>query len=76
MGCDILGGVTDGNDLVCAYARLSGRFPRPVVELALMMADAGERPQKYGDGKPTFDLEKLLADPYARNSINPREDQD
>ncbi|KAK3309569.1 class I glutamine amidotransferase-like protein [Chaetomium strumarium] len=49
------GGVTNGNDLAAAYARESGRFPGPVAELALLMVDVGDRPQRYttGLGKKT-----------------------
>lgn len=45
------GGVTNGNDLVSAYARLSGRIPGPVAEIALVMTDTGDRPQKYEAGQ-------------------------
>ncbi|KLU83588.1 hypothetical protein MAPG_02641 [Magnaporthiopsis poae ATCC 64411] len=48
------GGITNGNDLVAAYIRQSPHFPGPVAEMALMMADAGDRPQKYGQSKPAF----------------------
>ncbi|KAK8138433.1 class I glutamine amidotransferase-like protein [Apiospora sp. TS-2023a] len=41
------GGVTNGNDLVAAYARQSEHFPRPVVEVALAMTDTGDRAQRY-----------------------------
>jgi len=41
------GGITNGNDLVAAYARTSGRFPRPVAELVCEMAEVGERPKEY-----------------------------
>jgi hypothetical protein len=51
-----LGGVTNGNDLVAAYARLSGRFAGPVVEFGLVMTDTGDRPQSYGTGKAVFTL--------------------
>lgn len=50
------GGVTNGNDLVAAYARLSGRFPGPVAEVALVMTDTGDRPQLYDTGKAAFTL--------------------
>ncbi|KAL8388455.1 hypothetical protein RB595_009233 [Gaeumannomyces hyphopodioides] len=48
------GGITNGNDLVAAYIRQSPHFPGPVAEMALIMTDAGDRPQKYGQSKPTF----------------------
>ncbi|KAF9075687.1 ThiJ/PfpI family protein [Rhodocollybia butyracea] len=45
------GGVTNGNDLVAAYARRSKFFPEPLVEIALDMVDVGDRPQQYGRGQ-------------------------
>ncbi|KAK7941101.1 Isonitrile hydratase [Apiospora aurea] len=50
------GGVTNGNDLVAAYARQSQHFPRPVVEVALAMTDTGDRAQKYSQGQMSFVL--------------------
>ncbi|OAA66913.1 ThiJ/PfpI family protein [Niveomyces insectorum RCEF 264] len=41
------GGVTNGNDLVAAYARSNKRFPPLVVETALVVADVGNRPQRF-----------------------------
>ncbi|EPE04053.1 hypothetical protein F503_04901 [Ophiostoma piceae UAMH 11346] len=41
------GGITNGNDMVAAYARASKHFPPPVVELACSIADVGERGQMY-----------------------------
>lgn len=41
------GGVTNGNDLVAAYLRESGRFPAPVAEFACGLAEVGDRPQLY-----------------------------
>lgn len=43
------GGVTAGNDLVAAYCRQSGRFESDLVEVALAMAEVGDRPQMYAD---------------------------
>ncbi|KAI1813979.1 ThiJ/PfpI family protein [Poronia punctata] len=49
------GGVTNGNDLVAAYARAnSDRFPPAVVEMACKMADVGDRPQVYGESQTGF----------------------
>ncbi|KAK1769540.1 class I glutamine amidotransferase-like protein [Phialemonium atrogriseum] len=48
------GGVTNGNDLVAAYARESRHFPGPLVDIATKLADAGERPQKYGASQTGF----------------------
>ncbi|KAK8049744.1 class I glutamine amidotransferase-like protein [Apiospora phragmitis] len=50
------GGVTNGNDLVAAYARQSKHFPRPVVEVVLAMTDTGDRAQKYSQGQTSFVL--------------------
>jgi len=41
------GGVTNGNDLVAAYARASKYFPNQLVEITLDMVDVGDRPQQY-----------------------------
>ncbi|KAI1734232.1 class I glutamine amidotransferase-like protein [Xylaria scruposa] len=42
------GGVTNGNDLVAAYARANPKyFPRPLVELICEQLDVGDRPQEY-----------------------------
>lgn len=43
------GGVTNGNDLVAAYLRESGRFAPPIAEIAAQMAEVGDRPQLYSD---------------------------
>jgi hypothetical protein len=51
-----LGGVTTGNDLAAAYARLSGRFPGPVAELSLSFTETGDRPQQYETGKVMWTL--------------------
>lgn len=50
------GGVTNGNDLVAAYTRLSGRFPGPVAELGLVVTETGDRPQRYETGKAALTL--------------------
>lgn len=52
----VIGGITNGNDLVAAYARMSGRFPGPVVELGLMATDTGDRAQKYDTGRAAVTL--------------------
>lgn len=46
--------MTNGNDLVAAYARQSEHFPRPVVEVALAMTDTGDRAQRYSQGQASF----------------------
>ncbi|KAL1841600.1 hypothetical protein VTJ49DRAFT_6910 [Mycothermus thermophilus] len=50
------GGITNGNDLVGAYARLSGRIPGPVAETGLILTDTGDRPQRYETGKMVWML--------------------
>lgn len=57
----ILGGVTNGNDLVAAYARASPHFPNPVVEIACEMTDVGDRPRAYEKGQLTFTLGMALS---------------
>ncbi|KAK5627174.1 hypothetical protein RRF57_002889 [Xylaria bambusicola] len=47
MANGVLGGVTNGNDLVAAYARAGKHFPSAVVEIACKMADVGDRGQVY-----------------------------
>ncbi|KAK9769810.1 putative DJ-1/PfpI domain-containing protein [Seiridium cardinale] len=47
-------GVTNGNDLVAAYARHKSEFfPRPLVETALDMTDTGDRAQVYAKSQST-----------------------
>lgn len=36
---------------MAAYARESGRWPGPLVELGLIMTDTGDRGQVYGEGQ-------------------------
>lgn len=43
------GGVTNGNDLVAAYLRESGRFPEAIAEFTCKMAEVGDRPQLYSE---------------------------
>ncbi|OHE93027.1 ThiJ/PfpI family protein [Colletotrichum orchidophilum] len=51
------GGITNGNDLVAAYARSSEKhFPAPIVEIACRMAEVGERSQTYEQGQTIFAL--------------------
>lgn len=42
--------------MVSAYARLSGRFPGPVAEFALVMTETGDRPQRYETGRAAMTL--------------------
>ncbi|GAP84099.1 putative family protein [Rosellinia necatrix] len=50
------GGITNGNDLVAAYARAGKHFPSAVVEIACKMADVGDRAQRYEEGQAAFTL--------------------
>ncbi|KAK6226712.1 ThiJ/PfpI family protein [Colletotrichum tabaci] len=49
------GGITNGNDLVAAYARSSEKhFPAPIAEIACQMAEVGERAQLYEKRQARF----------------------
>ncbi|KAI0152620.1 ThiJ/PfpI family protein [Xylariaceae sp. FL1272] len=48
------GGITNGNDLVAAYARTGKHFPSAIVEVACKMADVGDRGQLYSEGQTSF----------------------
>ncbi|KAK7226602.1 hypothetical protein V2G26_014605 [Clonostachys chloroleuca] len=50
------GGVTNGNDLMAAYARASGRWPASIVDTGLMLTDVEPRPQFYEIGQSRFFL--------------------
>ncbi|KAL2685249.1 hypothetical protein Neosp_006346 [[Neocosmospora] mangrovei] len=51
------GGVTNGNDLMAAYARASPKhWPGPVAEMGAMLTDVGDRSQIYGEGQSRFVL--------------------
>lgn len=50
------GGITNGNDLVAAYARASQRWPQPVVELGLMLTEVGDRGQFYEQSNVRFTM--------------------
>ncbi|ETS88031.1 hypothetical protein PFICI_01859 [Pestalotiopsis fici W106-1] len=51
------GGVTNGNDLVAAYARHKSEFfPKPLVEVLLETTDTGDRAQVYGKSQSSFIL--------------------
>ena len=45
----IVGGITNGQDMVAAYVR--ERWPGPTVEAILAMADVGDRGVEYGTGQ-------------------------
>ena len=46
-----VGGITNGNDLVAAYARLSGRWDQSVVQMGLAFTEVEDRGQFYPDAK-------------------------
>lgn len=46
--------MTNGNELVAAYARQSAHFPNPVAELGIKMAEVGMLPQEYEQGNAQF----------------------
>lgn len=48
------GGITNGNDLMAAYAKQCGRWPVPVAEMGAMLTDVGDRGQFYDQGQKTF----------------------
>ncbi|GKT48333.1 uncharacterized protein ColSpa_08514 [Colletotrichum spaethianum] len=51
------GGITNGNDLVAAYARGSRKhFPAAIAEIGCQLADVGDRPQLYEQGQTKFFL--------------------
>ncbi|KAK5990887.1 hypothetical protein PT974_09162 [Cladobotryum mycophilum] len=45
------GGVTNGNDLIAAYALASGRFPKEVAQLGLSIVETSDRGQFYDASK-------------------------
>ncbi|KAF9074362.1 ThiJ/PfpI family protein [Rhodocollybia butyracea] len=51
------GAVTNGNDLVSAYARQSKYFSKELVEITLDMMNVGDRPQEYSDTSISLVLE-------------------
>ncbi|KAJ6546934.1 ThiJ/PfpI family protein [Mycena capillaripes] len=50
------GGITNGNDLVAAYARTGKYFPIAIAELGCKMTDVGDRAQIYSQGQAAFTL--------------------
>jgi putative intracellular protease/amidase len=50
------GGITNGNDLMAAYAKSCGRWPVPVAEMGAMLTDVGDRGQFYEQGQKRFVL--------------------
>lgn len=50
------GGVTNGNDLMAAYARSGKHWAKPLAETGLMLTDVGDRGQIYREGPTMFIL--------------------
>ncbi|KAH8736998.1 class I glutamine amidotransferase-like protein [Ilyonectria robusta] len=48
------GGITNGNDLMAAYAKACGRWAQPVAELGPVLTDVGDRGQIYGESPNRF----------------------
>lgn len=51
-----LGGVTNGNELVAAYARGSTRWPQSIAETGLMITEVGDKGQFYEGNQSGFYL--------------------
>jgi hypothetical protein len=50
----ISGGVTNGNELVAAYARASKHWAKPIVETGLMLTEVGDKGQFYETSETGF----------------------
>ncbi|KAF4342117.1 glycosyl transferase gt-a type structural fold [Fusarium beomiforme] len=49
------GGITNGNDLMVAYAQARNKFwPNSISKLGAMLVDVGDRPQMYSQGQRKF----------------------
>ncbi|KAF7561144.1 hypothetical protein G7046_g3020 [Stylonectria norvegica] len=48
------GGVTNGNDLMAAYARSGKHWAKPLAETGLMLTDVGDRGQVYRESATMF----------------------
>ncbi|KAH7171157.1 class I glutamine amidotransferase-like protein [Dactylonectria macrodidyma] len=48
------GGITNGNDLMAAYAKACGRWAQPIAELGPVLTDVGDRGQFYGESPSRF----------------------
>lgn len=46
-GDGVLGGVTNGNDLMAAYARSGKYWPQELAELILALVDVGDRSASF-----------------------------
>ncbi|KPM45534.1 hypothetical protein AK830_g1023 [Neonectria ditissima] len=54
------GGVTNGNDLMAAYAKACGRWAQPVAEMGSMLTDVGDRGQIYGESPNSAPKDKKV----------------
>ncbi|KAL6919891.1 hypothetical protein ACHAPO_001233 [Fusarium lateritium] len=51
------GGITNGNDMMIAYAHTNSKYwPASVVSMGAMLTDVGDRPQVYDQGQKKFFL--------------------
>jgi hypothetical protein len=49
------GGITNGNDLMAAYAQAQNKYwPNSISKLGAMLVDVGDRPQIYHQGQRKF----------------------
>lgn len=54
---ECLGGITNGNDMMVAYAYANSRYwPTPIVSMGAMLTDVGDRPQMFDQGQKKFFL--------------------
>lgn len=50
------GGVTNGNDLMAAYAKACGRWATSIAEMGAILTEVGDRSQIYGESQSRFVL--------------------
>ncbi|RGP65623.1 glycosyl transferase gt-a type structural fold [Fusarium longipes] len=51
------GGITNGNDMMVAYAYASSKYwPKSIVSMGAMLTDVGDRPQMFDQGQGKFFL--------------------
>lgn len=52
----LLGGITNGNDMMAAYARSTKHFPVATTKIGCAIADVGDRTQRYEQGQVAYTL--------------------